>query len=117
MSEQGFRRKETCEECPWRKDVPVGRFPEERFISLRKTAEQGFNKPIFACHKTSEGKGTQACVGYLLVAGHNNFAVRLASATGRFDHTQLKATGPLYESYEEMARANGVNQDEDEENE
>ncbi len=111
MSEQGFRRKETCEECPWRKDVPVGRFPEERFISLQKTTQQGFDKPVFACHKTSEGKGTQACVGFLLVAGHNNFACRLAAAAGKFDPAELKATSPLYESYEAMAQANGVDEE------
>lgn len=105
-----YRRKETCEECPWRKDVPPGRFPAERFIQLRRTAEQGFHKPVFACHKTVEGAET-ACVGFLLVAGANNFAVRLASATGQFNHKELKATGPLYESYEEMARANGVEEE------
>ncbi len=106
-----YRRIETCEECPWRKDIEPGRFPPERFVALRRTAQQGFNT-IFACHKTAEGRET-TCVGYLLVAGQNNFTIRLASATGDFDHTKLKATGPLYSSFEEMAKANGVEEEEE----
>lgn len=94
----------TCDECPFRTDVPVGRFPAERFRQLRRTAEQGFN-PIFACHKTEEGSDL-ACVGYLLVAGSANFTVRLAVLQGRFRYEDLKATGPLYESYKAMERAN-----------
>jgi hypothetical protein len=45
-------------------------------------------------------------VGYLLVAGSENFTVRLAAAQGRFRYEDLKATGPLYESYADMERAN-----------
>lgn len=97
----------TCDECPWRTDVPVGRFPRKRFEQLRHTAEQGLGNPIFACHKTAEGQ-EQACVGFLLVEGQNNIWVRIFAARGAFDPKALKATGPLYESYDQMARANGV---------
>lgn len=94
----------TCDECPWRMDVPPGRFPLERFAALRATAEQGFGNKIFACHKTHEGED-QACVGFLLVAGHSNFAVRIAAIQGRFKYEELKATGPLFDSYAEMEKA------------
>ena len=99
-----FRRTETCAECPWLKDAPSGRFPPERFERLHRTVQQGFN-PIFACHKTAEGHET-ACVGYLMVEGERNFAVRVALIQKAYDPRQLKATGPLYESYREMAEAN-----------
>jgi hypothetical protein len=100
-----FRRKETCGECPWRKDVPTGRFPASRFAKLRSTCEQGFH-PIFACHKTAEGSET-ACVGYLMVEGINNFVVRLALIRHEFDPKELVSEGALFASFEEMARANG----------
>lgn len=101
-----FCARETCAECPWRKDVPVGRFPPERFVRLRNTTADGF-APIFACHKTVEGKDL-ACVGYLLVGAEDNLHVRLALRDGRFDPRELVATGPLFESYEAMASANGA---------
>lgn len=101
-----FRATKTCDECPWRKDVPTGRFPPERFIKLRRTVEQGFS-PIFACHKSQEGTDV-ACVGYLLRDGENNWIVRIAASDRAFDPMKLEATGPLYEDFEEMARANGV---------
>jgi len=106
-----FRRTETCAECPWRTDVPTGRFPPERFERLHRTVQQGFN-PIFACHKTSEGHET-ACVGYLMVEGERNFAVRFALIEKAYDPRKLKATGPLYESYREMAEANEAELDEE----
>ena len=101
-----FALTKTCNECPWRKDVPIGRFPPERYIALRRTSEQGMN-PLFGCHKTVEGKDV-VCVGYLMRDGENNWAVRLAAAYGKFDPQALEAAGPLYDSFEEMARANGV---------
>ncbi len=100
-----FRRTETCAECPWLKDTPVSQFPPERYRELRATCEQGFNN-LFACHRTAMGRET-VCVGYLLVDGLNNFRVRLAVIRGQYDPRKLKATGPLYSSYREMAAANG----------
>jgi len=107
MSKQpGFKQTRTCDECPWRKDVPPGRFPKERFIALRVSVKQGFF-PLFACHKSPE-EAPCACAGYLMVEGENNFFVRLAVIEGRFDPKKLEVTAPLYESYREMALANGV---------
>lgn len=106
MSDRSFAAKSPCDECPWRKDSPIGRFPPERFERLRSTCEQGANKPLFACHKTQEGREV-ACVGWLIVEGHNNFAVRVALIQRRFSYDEIENSHPLYESYDEMARANG----------
>lgn len=103
-----FCGKTTCAECPWRKDVPTGRFPPERYINLADTCSDGDGlKPIFACHKTDDGK-EQACVGYLLVEGYSNIVVRLASSRNSFNPEELESLGPLYDSFEELAIANGV---------
>lgn len=101
-----FAAKRTCDECPWRTDVPVGRFPPERYEALQNTCRQGFGKAIFACHKTQEGKEI-ACAGFILVEGHNNWAVRLAVMHKAFSPDEIQATGPLYSSFKEMAAANG----------
>jgi len=94
----------TCDACPWRTDVPVGRFPPERFRQLRNTVQQNFG-PLFACHKTEEGSDS-VCVGYLLVEGSQSLTVRLAHIHGRFNYKDLKATGPLFKSYRAMEEAN-----------
>ncbi|MGQ3121239.1 MAG: DUF6283 family protein [Aliihoeflea sp.] len=99
-----FAVRRTCGECPWLRATPVGRFPVERFVELASTADQGFNG-VFACHKSPDGR-EQACAGYLLAAGMNNWSVRLAAIRGRLDMSEISATGPLYDSYAEMLMAN-----------
>lgn len=101
-----FGAKVTCDECPWRRDVPVGRFPPERYQSLRVTVQQGFGRPLFACHKSTEGKDV-ACAGYLLSDDSRaNFRVRLALIEGDFDPAAISARGPLFATYAEMEAAN-----------
>lgn len=103
----GFALKRTCAECPWRKDVATGRFPPERFEALRATVGDGdASRPIFACHKSPVNE-PQACVGYLLVEGMANLNVRMLGSKAGAKPDALSAAGPLYASFEEMARANG----------
>lgn len=100
-------QKRLCDECPWRRDVPAGRFTKERFAELRSTVMQDFS-PIFACHKSVEGKDV-ACAGYLLRDGINNFTVRLAIVHDEIDLPEIRryaAMIPLYEDYAQMERAN-----------
>lgn len=108
MKPPGFTATTTCDECPWRTDVPPGRFPPERFKKLASSCEGGIGKPMFACHKSPED-APFACVGYLIVEGpEENLGVRLALIQHKYDPAKLVATGPLYESFDAMARANGV---------
>lgn len=104
MSE--FAMKRTCDECPWRRDVPVGKFPPERYQALEATCRPGGLPNIFACHRTPEG-AERACAGFLLVHGADNNCCRLAAMSGKWVPGEQIATGPLYESFDEMARANG----------
>lgn len=107
MNEEAFKARVTCDECPWRRDVPVGKFPPERFELLRKTVEQGFHA-LFACHKSPEGQEV-ACVGFLLSDDSSkNFTVRVAYSRDLIDRDALRAAGPLFPTFDEMARANGA---------
>ena len=108
--------KQPCSECPWRKDQPAGRFPPERYESLKATSwtkERGsapMGAPMFACHKSREGRDL-ACAGWLAVEGANHVGVRIALMQDRLDP---KALSPgedwpeLYDEYAQMAEFNGV---------
>lgn len=106
--------KRPCPECPWRVDSPPDQFESCRFDALRATtgsagSEAHFGSPLFACHKTTEGRDA-ACAGWLAVAGYENLSVRFAVITGLLPDTVLRpgADWPdLYGSYDEMAAAKG----------
>lgn len=105
--QEGFGVTRTCAECPWRKDVPVGRFPPERFEALRSTVgDEDEFRPIFACHKSPDAS-PQACAGYLLVEGDSNLNVRIGASRAGLQRGEVTAAGPLYDSFEAMAEANG----------
>src|SRR6516165_7562536 len=93
--------KVPCNECPWRRDVPVGKFLPERYVALAHTAYD-LAGVIFACHMSKEG-GEFACAGFLLQSSAHNLSVRMARH--RFE---VSSPYPLYGTYREMAVANGV---------
>jgi hypothetical protein len=103
-----------CNNCPFRADIPAGEFPPERFAALRNTVgergrEAGLSAPIFACHKSTPGRD-RACAGWLATCGYSHLRVRLAVATRALPGRMMEP-GPdwpeLYNSYDEMAAANG----------
>jgi Family of unknown function (DUF6283) len=94
-----------CVECPFRKDVPTGKFSPERFCALAHSAYD-LALPIFACHMSKEG-GEFACAGFLLQSAALNLSVRMS----RQDFSHVSSPYPLYETYREMAIANGVDPD------
>lgn len=105
-----------CDECPWRKDQPAGRFPPERYEALRPTSQTRasgtapYGAPMFACHKTAEGKEI-ACAGWLAVEGAGHLTVRVAVVQGALDQDALSIGEDwpeLHESFAELARVNGA---------
>lgn len=101
-----FCRK-PCSECPWRTDVPTGRFKPERYRNLARCGED-LSGVLFACHKTMEGKEV-ACAGFLLRGSTHNMAVRMAIIRGEYKLDDVSDAGyPLFENYRTMAAANGV---------
>lgn len=103
-------RRYPCNECPWRRDTPPGKFPAERYEALRNTSgqpghEAPLDSPLFACHKTAEGQ-EQACAGWLATAGIEHLGVRLAVLTGRIPGEALNPGEDwpeLFNNYNEMA--------------
>ncbi|MEC3995225.1 DUF6283 family protein [Actinacidiphila sp. DG2A-62] len=104
-------RRRPCGNCPWRKDVEPGEFPASRYEELRVTSEQreghepGIGAPLFACHKTPEGREI-ACAGWLAAVGHRHIGVRLAVAQRRLPPEVLHPGDDwpeLFDTYDEMA--------------
>ena len=104
-----FRRR-ICDECPWRKDAPIGAFPASAYRHSAITAYD-MSQNLFSCHMQGIEKGA-VCNGFLNANAEHNLAIRLAIATGRFDFADLpESPVELYGSYREMAEANGVDPD------
>lgn len=112
-----LQRARPCPECPWRRDVPVGKFPPDRYRALAGSCGQTM-EPMFACHKSVEGDEI-ACAGMLAVAGATSIRVRLGIAAGAINMAAVSAAvseadfPPLYGSFAEMAVANGVPADDE----
>lgn len=108
-------RRRPCQEGPWSKDTPPGQFPASRYEQLRTTSQQedgqqpGPSAPLFACHKTPEGREA-ACAGWLAAVGHQHVGVRVAIAERRLSWQALsrRADWPeLFDSFPEMAARQG----------
>lgn len=105
-------RRYPCAECPFRRDTQPGQFPASRYEELAETVgapghEADFTAPIFACHKSPEGR-EEACAGWLAVCGIEHLRIRLALVEGRLPASALApgAGWPeLFTTYEEMAEA------------
>lgn len=93
-----------CAECPWRTDVPAGKFPPERYVALASTAYD-MASTVFACHMSKDGSEF-ACAGFILKSSVHNFRCRMARAP--FD--EVRSPYPLFETYRELAVANGVDE-------
>jgi len=101
-----IHRTTPCDTCPWRKDA-VGEFPAEAFKHSAHTAYD-MDQTTFACHSTGTRKPA-TCAGFLLKNSANNLAVRLHLMKGDYVHGTVSDGGhELFNSYREMAEANGV---------
>lgn len=102
-------RREPCVECPWRKDSKIGAFPAEAYRLSATTAYDMANN-IFACHMSgSERPAT--CAGFLLRGAAHNLSIRMRQAKEDLDLDSVHSDVDLYDSYREMAEANGVSPD------
>jgi hypothetical protein len=107
-------RREPCQTCPWRVDA-VGEFPAEAFrhsantgTDCAKILDVGVDEAmhVFACHESGPDKPA-TCAGYIM-RGDDGIGWRLAVALGWFDPREVRSDVPLFESYYDMAVANGV---------
>lgn len=102
-------RRTPCRDCPWRVDA-VGEFPAEAFRHSAETAYD-MSQREFACHSSGSEK-VATCAGYLLRGATHNLSTRLRLMNGRVDLSRVSDGGvELFDSYREMAVANGVDPD------
>lgn len=109
----GKYRRSPCPTCPWRKDA-VGEFPAEAFRLSANTAIDGSRvrqvegdfTNTFGCHHSGTAKPV-TCAGYVL-RGDDAVGWRIARSKGKFDPSKVRSDVPLFDSYYEMAVANGV---------
>lgn len=105
---QGTYRREPCGGCPWRKDQ-AGTFPAEAFRISAYTAYD-MSMEQFACHESGTEKPA-TCAGFLLNGASHNLSIRIKSSLGQVDLFLIKSDVELFDSYREMAEANGVSPD------
>lgn len=101
-SPAGHYQKEPCARCPWLIDSPVGAFPPEVFRHSARTAYD-LATHTFGCH-ASPHDAPRTCAGFLLRGAAHNLTVRMYGP-GVED---VSSDRPLYDSYRDMAVANGV---------
>ncbi|WP_278468151.1 DUF6283 family protein [Stutzerimonas balearica] len=102
-----YRRK-PCAKCPWRVDA-VGEFPAEAFKHSASTAYDMSDR-VFGCHDSGTSKPA-TCAGFLLRGAYHNLRIRMAYLTGEIQGDLEEGGLELFESYREMAIANGVDPD------
>lgn len=102
-------RRQPCQECPWRRDAPIGAFPAEAY---RLSAETAYDLSThqFACHM-SGAERPATCAGFLLRGATHNLGTRLALSRGAINPEEVTSDVELFDSYREMAEANGVDPD------
>lgn len=105
-------RRFPCAECPWRRATQPGQFTADRYCALQSTTgspgrEAGLTAPLFACHKSAEGREV-ACAGWLAAVGGEHLGVRLAVIQGRLPAAALspgEGWPDLFDGYDDMAQA------------
>jgi hypothetical protein len=90
-----------CSECPWRRDMPPGRFPPQRYRDLAHTCYDAAMS-IFTCHKSPPHQ-PRACAGFLIRYATHNLIVRMSRRI-----TDVRSPYELHRSYRDMAILNGV---------
>lgn len=108
---QGKRiyRTTPCGGCPWVVEN-AGSFPAEAFRCSARTAYD-MSEHVFSCHESGVEKPA-ACAGFLLRGADNNLSVRLQQIGGKLDMATVNEDGrELFDSYRDMAIANGVDED------
>lgn len=102
---RGSYRKTPCPPCPWVREN-AGEFLREAFVISAGTAYDMSDRK-FACHESGATRPA-TCAGFLLRGADHNLAVRLARLQGEtFDDVHDDGL-ELFDSYREMAEANGV---------
>jgi len=105
--------RKPCDNCPWRKDAPVGLWHPSHFEDIW-TGCQDDGLRTMLCHKATalpeDERGRLPCQGWARVMGLDAIGVRLAliNETLTLEEVEDRDTPPLFESFEDMMEANGI---------
>lgn len=58
MGKETYQLRQTCNECPWRKDVEPGRFPPERFYTLARNRAARVGQSDLRVPQDDRGEGS-----------------------------------------------------------
>ena len=108
MTQTFLSKRRPCKTCPWRKDAELGYWHQDHYRDMAKSCQRdGPNQMM--CHQ-SRDTNQIVCAGWVLVLGFDAIGVRRAVHNGDFDPNRDFESGglELYDSWEEMAEANGV---------
>ena len=101
--------KKPCDNCPWRRDAPVGYWDPEHFRDIwRNCQDDGMS--LMLCHKSRLDEDIKVpCAGAILVLGFASIGIRIATMRGTIDPAEYGADGlELYSTFAEMLEANGI---------
>ncbi|MER5891173.1 DUF6283 family protein [Streptomyces sp. NPDC001941] len=98
-----------AEPCPWRRDAPIGQFPATAYELSEPTSRPDSTRR-FGCHSSTPAS-PRMCAGWLLRGADGNAEVQDLLATGRLTRPELPDGVELYDSYAQMAAANGATLD------
>ncbi|GAA1027149.1 MULTISPECIES: DUF6283 family protein [Amycolatopsis] len=101
-SRAGDYQREPCAQCPWLIGSPRGAFPPEVFRHSARTAYD-LATSTFGCHASPRGE-PRMCAGFLLRGAAHNLTVRMYGP----GVDEVSSDRSLYDSYRDMAIANGV---------
>jgi len=102
-----YCKKQPCPNCPYRKDAPLAHWSIEEFKDLISNEKSQFGD-VYDCHK----KDKTRCTGWLIMQRDNNYPsinLRLSLIKNQVPSEELDALNspvPMYETIEEMAKAN-----------
>lgn len=95
-----------AEPCPWRRDAPPQQFPAQAYRDSAATSLPGATS-LFGCHSSTR-EHPLICAGWLLRGAQHHDGIQRALADGTLTLPELPAGVDLYDSYQDMATANGV---------
>lgn len=105
--------RKPCDNCPWRRDAPTEYWDSDHFRDIWNNCQDD-GMSVMLCHKATAlpkaERGNLPCQGWARVMGYEAIGVRIAVIQGVLtdDEVNDRDAVDLYDSFEEMLEANGI---------
>ena len=102
-----YKRKQPCNNCPYRCDAPLQHWSKEEFSDLMKK-DSDYMGAVYGCHK-NDG---HVCVGWLMDQDNRNLPsimLRISLSKNQVNRTyldDLNCKSKMFGSIKEMVKAN-----------